>query len=454
MRFLSWFSESSRVTRPLWRSFGYSPQDLEVIYFIHDPTSHTIKIGWARNPARRLSTLQISTSNKLVLLGAIGGTKRTEKKVHALVYRHCAPKADEPYTRPLCVQGEWFDDRILPFVTELMKPPKAFLEADKKPSDRPRPARRDLSVHQGKIVLVFDSGETFHEFFILKAALPELALTALVNIADARLSFLAHTVRITQLAVPGCPTRKVNLQGAFVTQNCIPREGLSVIFNSEPGKGYSILHGIKQYSNRWLHGVPSELYNDDNPWYTRPTNQFYALLNQFAQALSRNQCVIIAQTPLVVRGLIPRGIGLLPKGELRSKANKKAASKRKRQRSAEEAPRPKDGIVYFIQDAVTLAIKIGFCLKKPKKRLAALQTGNSNTLRLLGQVPGSVLHEKLLHVRFSRFRIQGEWFSNAIIADIEGILKYSSLEEWVKAQDSDLPQQSVPGGEAGPSNPS
>jgi hypothetical protein len=424
--------------------FDYSPQDLDVIYFIHDQTSRTIKIGCARDSRKRLSTLQISTSSELILLGEIGGTERTEKKVHKLVYRHCAPKPDEPITRPLCVQGEWFDDRILPFVTELMKSPQAFLEPDKKKSpDRPRPTNRDPSLHQGKIVLVFDSGETFHESFILKAASPELALTALVNIANARLSFLAHAVRITQLTVPGCPTKKVNLQGAFVTQNCIPCEGLSVIFNSQPGNGYATLDGIKQYSNRWLHGVSSELYHNDYPWYTRPTNQFDALLNQFAQALNRNQCVIIAQTPLVVRRLISRGIGLLPKGELRSKANKKAASKRKRQRSPEEAPRPKDGIVYFIQDAVTLAIKIGFCLKNPEKRLAALQTGNSNALRLLGHTLGSVSHEKFLHMRFSRFHIQGEWFSNAIIADIDGILKCSSPEEWVKTQDPDLPQQSV-----------
>jgi hypothetical protein len=159
------------------------------------------------------------------------------------------------------------------------------------------------------------------------------------------------------------------------------------------------------------------------------------------------------QQPLAAEGRLVgdgdcRGVGCAGCRAFRP-AEPSAASKRKGQRSAEEAPRPTDGIVYFIQDVMTLAIKIGFCLKNPEKRLAALQTGNSNTLRLLGHVRGSVLHEKVLHMRFSRFHIQGEWFSNAIIADIKRILNSSSLEEWVKEQDPDLSWQSVPLGEAG-----
>jgi hypothetical protein len=95
--------------------------------------------------------------------------------------------------------------------------------------------------------------------------------------------------------------------------------------------------------------------------------------------------------------------------------------------------------VYFIQDEVTTAIKIGFCLKKPEKRLVALQTGNSNPLRLVGHVLGSEMHEKGLHRLFSRFRIHGEWFSNAIMVAVSGILKCSSLEDWMNAQDPNLP---------------
>jgi hypothetical protein len=186
-----------------------------MIYFIHDQTSHTIKIGCARNPRKRLSTLQISTSNKLVLLGAIGGTERTEKKVHKLVYRHCAPTPDEATTRPLCVQGEWFDDRVLPFVTELMKSPKALLAADKKePPDRPRQANKDPSIHQGKIVLAFDSGETIQESFVLTAASSELALAAFAGPNCMRHSCTSG-IRDSTFRVSGFPTPSLRTLKGF-----------------------------------------------------------------------------------------------------------------------------------------------------------------------------------------------------------------------------------------------
>lgn len=402
-----------------------------MIYFIHDITNRTIKVGHATDVRKRLSQLQISTSNKLVLLGTIAGTKRTEKKVHDLICEHCVPRPGEPYTRPLCVKGEWFDDRILPFVEELMKSPKQFLDLDKKPSTRP--VVRDASLHEGKIVLVFDSGETFQERFILRAASPDHALGALQGIARGRLPFLANTVRITQISVPGRPTRSLDLRGAFATQRCMPRDGLSVVFNSEAGGSFSTIDGIKQYSNRWLHGVPDELCDLTKPYGNDPTSHFRALLHGFAQVLIQSQCVITASNPLPVRGLMPGGLCRLPKGELRSNANKRAAAIQKRLRPRQVLP-PRDGVVYFIQDVVKLDIKIGFCLKKPEKRLAALQTGNSNALRLLGHVLGSEAHESLLHARFKQHRLQGEWFADVIQEEIERIARHASIEEWLKTQ--------------------
>jgi hypothetical protein len=418
-----------------------------MIYFIHDRTSRAIKIGCSRDPSRRLATLQTSTTNELILLGAIAGTERTEKKVHALVCRHCAPKPGEPPTRPLRLQGEWFDDRILPFVLELIGSPKKYLGDSKKPlAASPAPAVKDPALHQCTMALLFDSGEQYQEHFILKAASPDLAMAALGAIADARLAFLASTVRITELSVPGRPSRKISLQGGFATQNCSPREGLSVVFNSEPGNGCATLRGVKQYSLRWLHGVPGELRHVFNPWQILPTAQLEALLQQFARVLTRHQCLTSTQNPLPVKGLIPREFGPLPKGELRSKANKKAAEERKRQRPPEKRPRPTDGVVYFIQDMVSLAIKIGFCLRAPEKRLAALRTGTANALRLLGHVLGSPSHERRLHAALSRFRLQGEWFSGAVLADVEAILKCKAAEEWLTAQGLALAQQAPPAG--------
>ncbi|MBV8819866.1 MAG: GIY-YIG nuclease family protein [Acidobacteriaceae bacterium] len=350
------------------------------------------------------------------------------------------------------MQGEWFDDRILPFVRELMASPQSFLGAATKKPPRAKPGGSEL--RNCCIVLVCDFGETFRESLTLRAATPELALSALTGIAHARLKFLAQSVKITRLLVPGCRPKNVDLRGAFATQSCNHREGLSVILNSEPGNGFSMLGGIKQYANRWFHGVPPELYEAVTRWHSVPTAQCRMFLTQFAQVLNQNHCVIVAQTVLPVRGIFSHGIGSLPRGELRSKVNQKAARKR-RPRPAGDV-RPKDGLVYFIEDTLTTDVKIGFCQKKPEKRMADLRTGNPNPLRLVGSVRGSKAQEKELHRRFSAYHRKGEWFTSAVLADITEILKCVLLEEWLKRQDSDpLPRPaSVPAARVGSETPS
>lgn len=328
----------------------------------------------------------------------------------------------------------------------MLAAPKTFLE--QKPKKPPRNRPQDDGLRDCSIALVCDSGEAFRESFTLKTATAELALAALTNIAHARLAFLANSVRITRLVVPGC-SREVNLRGAFATK-CNPRDGLAVILNSATGGGRMMRGGVKQYAHRRFHGAPPEFYEAVSRWFVQPTAECRSHLTRFAQMLHQNHCVIVAQTVLPVRDVLSDGIGPLPKGELRSKVNQKAASKR---RERAPAARPKGGIVYFIQDTATAAVKVGFCLKKPEKRLAALQTGNSNPLRLVGHVPGSDTHESHLHRRFSRFRIQGEWFSCEILAHIDAILKCRSLEEWLTPQEPEVPAdgpQSAPTDEGGP----
>jgi hypothetical protein len=74
------------------------------------------------------------------------------------------------------------------------------------------------------------------------------------------------------------------------------------------------------------------------------------------------------------------------------------------------APAP-PGSVYFIQ-AGGGDIKIGFS-DNPAKRLAQLQTGQPQRLRLLATIPGDARREREIHARFARHRRQGEWFAPA-----------------------------------------
>lgn len=65
--------------------------------------------------------------------------------------------------------------------------------------------------------------------------------------------------------------------------------------------------------------------------------------------------------------------------------------------------------VYFYQEQGGGPIKIGKG-DDPRKRGAALQTGNPRPLVLLHTIPGSHAEEGMLHRRFAHLRIRGEWF--------------------------------------------
>lgn len=67
------------------------------VYFIQQGNDGAIKIGWTKNPRKRLGELQIGCPDPLVLLGAVPvGSRGEEREIqHALWDWH--------------VRGEWFD---------------------------------------------------------------------------------------------------------------------------------------------------------------------------------------------------------------------------------------------------------------------------------------------------------------------------------------------------------
>jgi hypothetical protein len=75
--------------------------------------------------------------------------------------------------------------------------------------------------------------------------------------------------------------------------------------------------------------------------------------------------------------------------------------------------------VYFIASG-TKAIKIGWA-GSVQKRLKLLQTGNPETLTLIATCEGDVTLEQLIHKKFARYRLRGEWFrySKRIIAFVQ-----------------------------------
>lgn len=69
------------------------------------------------------------------------------------------------------------------------------------------------------------------------------------------------------------------------------------------------------------------------------------------------------------------------------------------------------GFVYFIGGDEG-PIKIGFT-QSPEKRLAEIQTSNSQKLRFLAISEGSMWLERYFHRAFEIDRLSGEWFSRS-----------------------------------------
>lgn len=65
--------------------------------------------------------------------------------------------------------------------------------------------------------------------------------------------------------------------------------------------------------------------------------------------------------------------------------------------------------VYFIHDAASQAVKIGYSSDVPSRK-SGLQTGNPNPLVILGSLPGGRTDEQRFHELFGDYRKLGEWF--------------------------------------------
>jgi hypothetical protein len=84
-------------------------------------------------------------------------------------------------------------------------------------------------------------------------------------------------------------------------------------------------------------------------------------------------------------------------------------------------------MIYFIKDAVTQAVKIGYS-KNAKKRLNGLQTATPNQLVLLGTIPGGLEHEAEFHRRFEKLQLQGEWFKADVLPEVLAIIASASQQ--------------------------
>ena len=84
-------------------------------------------------------------------------------------------------------------------------------------------------------------------------------------------------------------------------------------------------------------------------------------------------------------------------------------------------------MIYFIQAGDNGPVKIGYTKKDPDARMASLQTGSHDKLKLIGHRSGSTIKERELHQTFDKSRIRGEWFEPT--SNLLGFINAKSLQE-------------------------
>lgn len=102
-----------------------------MIYFIQNAITKEVKIGYSKNPEKRLSHLQTASPHKLTLLGAIPGEPEDEAALHTKYASYA-------------IRGEWFKREIIEELGKIligngsMKVSwKEYLQAQRRPNENP-----------------------------------------------------------------------------------------------------------------------------------------------------------------------------------------------------------------------------------------------------------------------------------------------------------------------------
>ena len=92
-------------------------------------------------------------------------------------------------------------------------------------------------------------------------------------------------------------------------------------------------------------------------------------------------------------------------------------------------------MIYFIANESDTAVKVGYTSSNPLSRLAGLQTGHHEKLRLIAVTEGDEAAERRLHSIFASDRLEGEWFRPSEYL-------YATIDFLGEAQNFDKPKGS------------
>jgi hypothetical protein len=76
-------------------------------------------------------------------------------------------------------------------------------------------------------------------------------------------------------------------------------------------------------------------------------------------------------------------------------------------------------VVYLLQSGEDGPVTLGVCSDRAlRRRIAALQAGNPELLRLRALLDGDERLERALHGRFGAQRIRGDWYAPAVLGAV------------------------------------
>lgn len=85
------------------------------------------------------------------------------------------------------------------------------------------------------------------------------------------------------------------------------------------------------------------------------------------------------------------------------------------------------GFIYVIQGDPETPLKVGYAVD-PVKRLATLQTGSYQDLRVLAVFPGDLEAEHACHRRLKPALVRGEWFMGEVADEfVKGFIRHAEL---------------------------
>ena len=89
----------------------------------------------------------------------------------------------------------------------------------------------------------------------------------------------------------------------------------------------------------------------------------------------------------------------------------------------------KGAFIYLLHDIDQHLLKIGYSTNPPR-RFKEIKNANTNQIKIIGIIPGSLTNEAILHTRWKKYNYKLEWFNYE-----EEILEYfenhPDFQKWI-----------------------